>query len=238
MSSGYPKSTKAYLEAEKEIANRVDIVLYTARNLEEHVMSLAPKKAVYFSNGVNYLHFAKGSNLPPPEFEGIKHPIALYVGAMNEWFDYELINSSAKELPNISFVLIGPSVMARKRLERLPNIHILGPRPYNDLPRYMYNSDVGLIPFDLHNHTDLVNSIKPLKLYEYMACGLPVLAVEWNELKREKIPVILYKNREDFNKSIEIICYQKPFNKRALQKFAQRHDWGRQIKLLYGLITK
>lgn len=231
-SSGFVNSTRAAIDVEKEIASRVDLVLYTARSLEEHVMSLSPKRAIYFPNGVNFRHFADGSKLMPPEYEHIKRPIALYVGAMAEWFDFDLINVSAQQLPDISFVLIGPDGLAKQRLKKLPNIHILGVRKYANLPAYIHNADVGLIPFDIENHADLVNSINPLKLYEYMACGLPVVAVKWEELTMLQSPAVLCGTPDDFAAAIVDACAQGRAYKEIYQAYAHQHDWGIQVEAL------
>jgi glycosyltransferase involved in cell wall biosynthesis len=232
MTSGFSNSTDASKMIETEIAQRVDVVLYTAQNLAEHVKSLSPKKAVYFPNGVNYSHFEQGSNQIPEEFNNIPHPIALYVGALSEWFDFELVNKAAQKLPEVSFVFIGPDALAKIKLARLPNIYILGPRDYNDLTKYMYNSDVGIIPFDLKNHSHLVNSINPLKMYEYMACGLPVLAVEWQELIMIDSPVFLYKDEDEFIVKLKQLCSGDTQNKEHLQSFAKNQDWIKKIEFL------
>lgn len=233
-SSGFLKNTRAARDAEREIAGRVDNVLYTARSLEEHVMSLSPQQATYFPNGVNYEHFAEGSKLIPPEYEHIKRPIALYVGAMSEWFDFELINNVAQKLPKISFVFIGPDGLAKQRLKKHPNVHVLGARRYTDLPAYMHNADVGLIPFDVENNADLVNSINPLKLYEYMACGLPVVAIKWEELKILQSLATLCETPDDFAEAIVQACTiaRSGENKEAYQSYASQRDWKKLVATL------
>lgn len=230
--SGLPKSTPASRSAEKDIASSVDLVLYSARNLEDYVNSLNPKNSLYFPNGVDYQHFANGSRLFPQEFEQINKPIALYVGAMFDWFDFELINRAAQKLPEISFVLIGRDDMAKKRLLKLPNIHILGAKPFDELPSYIHNADVGLIPFDINNHPDLLNSVNPLKLYEYLACGLPVISVGWKELQTMNTPAILYKDLDEFTMKIRETCTQGKVHQQELTAYASQHDWGLQVDIL------
>lgn len=232
MNCGFPKSTRASRAAEEAIARRADMVLYTAKNLEEYVLSLSPKKAVYFPNGVDYQHFASGSTEMPEEYKNLHKPIALYVGAMGNWFDFDLVSSTAHNLPEISFVLIGPDEVARKRLRALPNLHILGPRKFSELPAYMHNADVGLIPFDVKNHPDLINSTNPLKLYEYMACGLPVVTIAWKELTRFENPAILCSSQSEFESAIVDACSQGKTDKEKFQAFAQQHDWASQIQTI------
>ena len=119
--------------------------------------------------------------------------------------------------------------MAKQRLRARPNLHLLGRRPYGELPCYLQHADVGLIPFDVANHMELVNSIHPLKLYEYLACGLPVVAVEWEELTYLKSPAQLCRGTEDFVRAIERAISNPP-EKSALQSYAAAHDWGARVK--------
>ena len=227
--AGFSKTTAVALDLEKELAGSVDLVVYAARSLEEYVKKLMPKSMAYLPNAVNYAHFGGKSYPAPPEYGAIPGPIALYVGAMDVWFDYRLLNDAAARLPDISFVLIGPDELAKQRLRARPNLHLLGRRPYGELPCYLQHADVGLIPFDVANHMELVNSIHPLKLYEYLACGLPVVAVEWEELTYLKSPAQLCRGTEDFVRAIERAISNPP-ERSALKSYAAAHDWGARVK--------
>jgi Glycosyltransferase len=226
--AGFSKTTAAALELEKELARSVDLVVYAARSLEEYVKRLLPKSMAYLPNAVNYAHFSDGPQTLPPEYATITRPIAIYVGAMDVWFDYRLMDEVAARLPNVSFVLIGPDDLAKQRLRARPNLHLLGRRGYDELPRYLHYADVGLIPFDTANHAELVRSIHPLKLYEYAACGLPVVAVEWEELTYLKSPAHLCRGTGDFILAIEQAISNRPA-KTELQSYAAAHDWGERV---------
>ena len=180
---GFLKFTDTTKNMEKELAAKVDTIIYTANTLKSYVSSLNPNDTWFFPNGVNYQHFVNGSNIVPGEFTSIPGPIALYVGAMDFWFDFNLVNYAAKKLPKISFVLIGPDIMAKSKIEPVKNIYILGSRAYDRLPGYLHNANVGIIPFNVKGYPTLINSVNPLKLYEYMACGLPVVSMRWKELE-------------------------------------------------------
>ena len=190
---------------------------------------LLPKSMAYLPNAVNYAHFSDGPQTLPPEYAAITRPIAIYVGAMDVWFDYRLMDEVAARLPNVSFVLIGPDDLAKQRLRARPNLHLLGRRAYDELPRYLHHADVGLIPFDMANHAELVRSIHPLKLYEYAACGLPVVAVEWEELTYLNSPAQLCRGTGDFILAIEQAISNRPA-KTELQSYAAAHDWGERVE--------
>lgn len=229
--SGFAKYTSATGRAVQRLARAVDLVIFSARNLEKYVKELQPKKMLYLPNGVNFSHFAHGSMQMPEEFKSIPKPIALYVGAMDNWFDYELVNFAAENLPNISFVLIGPDQLARRKLKSFANIFILGAKDYCDLPGYMYNSMVGIIPFDVQGHRDLINTIHPLKLYEYMACGLPVVSMAWLELMSLKSPAILCHNYAEFVNEISRTVSSQ-VNREVLINYASKANWSYRMDIL------
>jgi glycosyltransferase involved in cell wall biosynthesis len=229
--SGFSKATPVALDLERELVRSVDLVVCAARSLEGYVKRMMPKSLAYLPNAVNYAHFSEGPHPLPPEYAAIPRPIAIYVGAMDVWFDYRLMDEVAARMPHVSFVLIGPDELAKQRLRVRPNLHILGRREYSELPRYLHHADVGLIPFDAASHAELVRSIHPLKLYEYAACGLPVVAVEWEELTYLKSPAHLCRGTEDFILAIEQ-AISNPRAKTELQSYAAANDWGQRVTTL------
>lgn len=229
--SGFKKTTTATLQLEQTLARSVDLVVYAARSLEEYVKHLRPQSMAYLPNAVNFAHFNTGPYVCPRDYAGIPAPIAVYVGAMDVWFDYRLMNEVVARLPDVSFVLIGPDEMARQKLRPRPNLHLLGRRPYREVPAYLHHAQVGLIPFDAVNHAKLVNSIHPLKLYEYAACGLPIVATEWEELAYLKSPAQLCRGTEDFVRAIEQALSSR-LERATLQAYAAAHDWGARVATL------
>jgi len=233
--SGFEGSTAAMRKLESDLARSVDAVIYTAEHLKDYVEAMHPKSAFHIPNGVNFKHFKQASRSVPDEYKNLSKPIALYVGAMESWFDYDLVNRAAAQLPHVSFVLIGSDQVARAQLKHLDNIHILGCRPYSELPRYLYNADVGIIPFDVGKYPELVNGIHPLKLYEYLACGLPVVSVEWEEIRNLKSPAVLCQTGDRFIEAISTAVTQ-PQEKDALVKYASEADWSVRVKTIFNFL--
>lgn len=227
--SHYPKATPAARAAQADIAMKVDVVAYTAHTLQPYIQSLHPKRTVHFPNGLNFQHFAAERRPCPVEYLGLPRPIVVYVGALDVWFDSELVVQTAERLPQVSFVLIGPDEVLGKRIKRLSNLHLLGRRDYAQVPAYMQHADVGMIPFDVVRYPELVHGIHPLKLYEYLACGLPVAAVSWQELEHLGAPIYLAHTPDQFTEHI-IQAVQEQDGKAERVAYASQADWSQRLE--------
>src|SRR5262249_12126399 len=170
------------------------LVLTVARPLQDQA-SAVRADAIYLPNGVDYEHFS--AEVPAPagdsEVAGLlasRKRAAGYYGALAEWFDYEMLDAVAARREDWNFLIIGPSLdsSAKQRgrsLRRHKNVYWIGPRPYQELPAYLRLFDIALIPFQVN---DITQATSPLKLYEYLAAGKPVLSTPMPEC--ERIPVV------------------------------------------------
>ncbi|MEO8849332.1 MAG: polysaccharide pyruvyl transferase family protein [Casimicrobiaceae bacterium] len=171
------------------LADEQVFVVSTADRLDEEVGSWRTHNAKRVTNGVDVAHFAvrRGQFPVPPGMSAITargKPIVGYFGALASWFDFDLLAAVAKHRPDLEFVLIGQDYDATPdavNWQSLPNVHRLGVVPYEDLPRWACWFDVGMIPFKVNAITE---STSPLKLFEYMALGLPVVATDLRECRK------------------------------------------------------
>jgi glycosyltransferase involved in cell wall biosynthesis len=134
----------------------------------------AERNVTLVSNGVDREHFRRPRPRPrdlPPA------PTAVYVGTLHDSrLDVDLLIELARSLTEVSVVLVGPDALrtaSRHRLKALPNIHVLGSRPYADVPAYFQHADVVLVP---HRVTAFTESLDPIKAYECLAVDVPVVA--------------------------------------------------------------
>jgi glycosyltransferase involved in cell wall biosynthesis len=188
----------------RRLLKRAELVVGTADDLVAELKPLRPD-AILCPNGVDLAHFApvdgdeSTADAVPADLRPIVargQPVIGYYGAMAEWFDFDLVKHAAAALPDYQFVLIGPDydglTMRRAGISAYPNIHWLGPKRYAELPRYLANFDVATIPFRV---TEALQAVSPIKLFEYMAGGKPIVTTDLVECR--KYPVVLIARNPD-----------------------------------------
>ena len=235
--AGFDIYNKNYAHLEKSLAQRVNMVLYTAKKLEHRIAQLNPCRTMFFPNGVDLQHFQNSDKSMPPEYQHLSSPIVVYAGTIDYWFDFDLINALTEALPEVSFVIIGPNEEYSNRFIPRSNLYQLGPIEYARLPGYLYNADLGIIPFNVIKYPQLVNAINPIKLYEYLSCGLPVVATKWDELDTLQSPAVLCTNSEEFIQAIRNIRKNTTASRNYME-FVKQFDWEILYKqLMLGLIA-
>jgi hypothetical protein len=107
--------------------------------------------------------------------------------------------------------------------------------PYSALPAYLQHADVALIPFDTTGHGDLIRHVHPLKLYGYLASGLPVVSSDWEEIRNIKSPAVLCGTPGEFVEAVSAAVAERG-DRRGRIAFAQANDWGGRLdSFLVGL---
>ncbi len=174
----FPNIGQPLLDAEQALVEGADLVTVTAALLEAKFRNRA-RRCLLVRNGVDFAFFAERC-IPNPLADGLKHPIIGYYGALAEWVDFGLIAAVARAHPEWTFVLVGDVfVKDLAGLDTLPNVKLTGRRPYEEMPQYLYHFDVCLVPFVL---SDVTHAVDPVKFYEYLSVGKPVVTVPLEEL--------------------------------------------------------
>jgi glycosyltransferase involved in cell wall biosynthesis len=174
--------TGSFRAAEERFAGRADLVLASAPALAERMRELS--RNVMFAPNVADTELFATALLPgdlDPAMAALPRPRITFTGAIvTTKLDISLIVELAQTRPDWSFALVGPigpgdPLTDVSALEAQPNVHLLDGRAYRELPAVLRAADVGLIPYARNELTD---SIFPMKVYEYLAAGLPVVASE------------------------------------------------------------
>jgi glycosyltransferase involved in cell wall biosynthesis len=166
---------------EEELIRRSDLVITCSTPLEASKRLINPN-TVLVRHGVERDHFARAldaTTVVPDDVAQLPRPILGFYGLIAEWVDLAAFRACAEAFPEGSIVIVGPENNADaaglERLRALPNVHLLGRKPYQALPGYCKAFDVALLPFIKNELTENAN---PLKLREYLAAGLPVVSTD------------------------------------------------------------
>ena len=144
----------------------------------------------FFGCGVDVQHFGTArfadTSIPADaRFDGL---IAGYFGVIDERLDYDLIRTLAESHPEMTILMVGPTAKVNPHeLPSSPNIHWLGQRSYDELPRYVKAFDVCLMPFAINEATEYIN---PTKTLEYMAAGKPIVSTAVADVVRNFTPIV------------------------------------------------
>jgi glycosyltransferase involved in cell wall biosynthesis len=207
------------------LKEKADIIIYSAKTLEEYVIKYK-NKAHYVPNGVDINHFLNSNREMPEDLKDIPKPVAIYIGAIDDWFGLEFLYDVAMACRDISFVLIGEPLIDISKLYKLPNFYALGSKNYNTIPNYLNNSQVGIITFNTKH--PVVDTVNPIKLYEYMACELPVVSTLWKEIELINSPALLSKNPIEFSKNLYKAL--ETGKQKKYQDFAIENSWNKRFE--------
>lgn len=165
----------ALTQREKQLMARADVVFTGGHSLYEykksHHQNIHP-----FPSSVDVPHFAQARELieEPADQADIPHPRVGFFGVVDERMDIELLEKLADARPDLQLVMIGPVVkIDPAKLPQRSNIHWLGGKSYEELPKYLAGWDVAMMPFALN---DATRFISPTKTPEYLAAGKPVVS--------------------------------------------------------------
>jgi len=161
----------------------------------------------------------------------INHPIMGFVGMLQECIDYDKLELVAKEHPEWSVVLVGKPLpgVNLDYLKQYKNIHFLGLKKYDELPAYIQNFDVCLNVFRDGN---LSRDVSPLKFYEYLATGKPVVSTPQPEqVLVYSDAVYISRDGADFVQKCEEAMNEPDDKKRELRiTYARACSWDARVR--------
>ncbi|HEX2714633.1 MAG TPA: glycosyltransferase, partial [Candidatus Acidoferrales bacterium] len=185
------------------LVRRAHIVFTSSQQLRDERQPLNPNTH-FVSHGVDAAHFARALDPTtdvPQDVRGLPRPVVGFFGLLSDdWVDLSLLRAIAVARPAWSLALLGKTMMDLRPIRALPNVHLLGQKPYSALPAYCRGFDVGIIPF---RRSELTVRANPLKLREYLAAGLPVVSTLLPEVARYGSLVHLADGPEAFIAEIE-----------------------------------
>ncbi len=227
--AGFADNGAEILRCETDLVRASDLVVVTSEALRQEVVAEAREVAL-IRNAADYAFFERR---PDTVFEDTRgRRIIGYYGAIAEWFDLDLVRAVAVRHANALIVLIGAdTVGAQAALGDLDNVKLVGEMPYVDLPFWVHAFDVCLLPF---KRNALTNATNPVKVYEYLAAGKPVVSVDLPEMVQFDGLVDVAADTDAFVAAVgQALEGKEPVAVSAdRQAFARGQTWARRADLL------
>ena len=223
-------------EAEDMLIDRADLVVATSEPLLQ-VRRLRRPDTVLVRHGVDYDHFASvwRSELPAPvDLVGIPKPVFGFFGLIEHWIDCDFLAQVARQRPWYSFVLLGDVKVDVPQLRALPNVHLLGRKPYLELPGYCAHFDAAMLLFAQNAMTRHVN---PVKMREYLAAGLAVISTPLPEANRYATPITVAETPESFAQACDRVL-QTDYDGRAMDisRSVAHETWKKRVEDLSQIV--
>jgi teichuronic acid biosynthesis glycosyltransferase TuaH len=227
----YRRWWPAYRESYARIRDRGRGVAAVSRPLLERLAPTGPSLVV--PNGLEPTEWS-GVVDPPDSLGERSGPLLVYAGTLDTRLDVAWLSQTAKALPDATIVLAGPLV-DRGHFDGLraePNIKICPPLPRPELAALIRSADVGLVP---HVRSELTEAMSPLKLYEYLAGGLPVVATDLEPMRGIDPRVVLVAPSGDFAAGAQAALTLGRAQERERRAFLEANSWRSRHDALLGL---
>ncbi len=226
------------LEKHNQVQFEAEILTYSAHELKKYVSG--NPNAIYLPNACNYEDFNLADNQSIPnsiaQAKAAGKKIIGYFGAVEEWFDTDLINTLAQKNPSWHFFIIGKCGITTDKFA-MENIELTGLLPYDALYQYARHFDVGIIPFIV---SELTNAVSPVKFFEYSSLGIPVVSSPISEMRDYACDWVgIAQDSNSFEKHIKR-CLDSNIKELAYhggKKFAMENQWSNRVDIIENALA-
>ncbi len=221
--AGFSTVRQAMVAQEDVMLAEADVVVASSVLLEQRALEKRDA-VVLLRNACDFDHFAKTRSA------NNARPVIGYYGAIADWFDSALVADLAERRRDWDFILVGSTHGADiSRLANLPNVSLPGEEAYESLPEWLGRFDVAIIPFKRTNLTEATN---PVKVYEILAGGKPIVSVPIPEVAALAPLVRLASSAEEFEREIAAALAHDVDTAEERRAFAREHTWDRRFQVL------
>lgn len=215
-----------------DIKKRADIVFTVSKKLYNYMW---PHEQLHMlKNGADFEHFNRAKSIysfPPKDLPTGK-PTVGFIGALSTWLDWEIIRFAVENNPSYNFVFIGPKYNEFQIPVKSTNIFFIGRKEYDVLPEYLQFFDVCLIPFKI---TDMTEGSDPIKFFEYMSAGKPVVTTPLPEVVSSGLAYV-GGDAQSFSRMIVKALGEKSVGVEKRIEFAQKNSWQNRAKYAADII--
>ncbi len=228
---GFSQAAESLGPSERDLVRTADLVVGSSSWLYDRLSARNPN-TVLVRNACEPGHFAEAPGKVHIASKGRK--TIGYYGAIAEWFDAELVYEVARAFPDCRILLVrADTAGVVSSLSDCPNVESHGEVPYDELPAYLHGMDVCLIPFQL---IELTHATNPVKIYEYLAAGKPVVTTDLPELRHPEMQPLIYRarNQGEFLSGVRSALAEAPDApvRRKRRAFALSQTWDQRVEKL------
>jgi len=237
-----PYDRKHGITSELQLVQESDMVVCTAKALYEEKVRINPN-TYFVPNAADLSHSSKAldKDLPAhPAFEKIARPIIGFFGSIERRIDFDLMQKVVNSNPDKSFVFAGPYFPEHipEWFFNTPNVYLPGSLPYAEMPQVLKSFNIAIIPF---KKDEVSATIFPLKLFEYLGAGNPVIVTDFNpDLKDYTYGAVSFcANAAEFDEAINNILETDNAEKKAERlAVAKKNTWEIRADEIEALIEK
>lgn len=232
----------AYREAARrgyaQVRAQADLAFCCSESMRD-LLSGGKPRAFWLPNGVDLAAFQPIPNCLPSDTSSIGAPRVGYAGVVDSRVDLALLAYCAKALPQMNFIIVGPVSADKASLSpllSLHNVHLIGRKRYHEMPMYINSFDLCLIPHKVNRYTDGMN---PLKLYEYLACGKPVVSTTVAGVSAHSNVIEIADNPKDFANAIVSSLESDSAARSAVRRESvYAHSWSARLQYLWARVEE
>jgi len=227
-----PELADLYRDWEDELISRASGAVATAQVLADGLRRRRPDlPTTVIRNGVDVERFQRlaSASPRPADVPRSGRPIVGFVGALYDWIDWELIRRTAQRLADVDFVFVGPHDRRGnpRVIASLPNVHLLGARPYTQVPAYVDAFTVGWVPF---TQDAIGAAANPVKIYEYLALGKPVVTTPVADTESFGDLVTVARTADEMTGRLRAAISEGTARAAQRVAFARDNSWDRRAQ--------
>lgn len=239
------RKRQVMLAQETDLLRRAGLVFTHAAGLQRLYAGLTRRPIVLVPSAADIAHYQSTTDVHP-DIAALPAPRLLVMGTLDARIDRDLLHAIAAARPDWQLVLVGHVRSERvdfSALFRLPNVHHLGQRPFAELPALLNGAQAGLLPY---RRNELTEYISPLKVYEYLAGGLPIASADLPEVRPLAGWVALVPDHPGqpaafaraFIAAIEHeLRTDTPARRAGRRQAAWQHSWDARLQVMLAAIT-
>ena len=230
---------------EAELCRKVDLVFARTEALAAAKRRLNPHTE-FLPGGVDVGLFDPAKTDPllggaqAEAMMALPRPRVGFLGTIDDRVDVDLLAAVARRLTDVTLVLAGPvkqHLVDLRALAALPNVHFLPAYPHTAAPAMVAALDVCVIPYRINSYTE---GLSPLKLYEYLAMGKPVVTTDLPYVQREAANVAIVQDADEFVAAIRgyLAAPPTPQRQTTWRDAARAVSWARQVEHIEVTLTQ